>query len=198
MSVSVPPAPAAEVPNDPIFRFSVEQYHEMIQAGILTDDDPVELLDGWLVTKMSKNPPHTICTENLWEILVRLTPKGWFVRCQEPITTTDSEPEPDLFIVRGTRHDYQERHPGAEDVAIVIEVSDVTLERDRKTKQQIYASASIACYWIVNLQESCVEVYTDPADTTYAKSERHEKDGTLTLRIDGNEIGQIAVADVMP
>jgi Uma2 family endonuclease len=189
-----PPAPP-DVPNEPILRFSVEQYHEMIQAGILTDGH-VELLEGWLVNKMSKNPPHTICTEILRDLLEKLTPDRWFVRCQEPITLGSSEPEPDLFIVRGSRNDYRERHPGPAEVALVVEVSDATLERDRTTKKRIYASAGIPCYWIVNLQEMCAEVYTDPSEDDFGKTVRVERDGTLSVTLDTKAVGQIAVMDL--
>src|SRR5438105_8922236 len=94
------------VPTEPIFRLSVDQYHEMIQAGILTEDDPVELLEGWLVEKMPKNPPHTLATRLVRTALERLAPKGWFINTQEPITTTESEPEPDASVARGDPRQY--------------------------------------------------------------------------------------------
>lgn len=119
------------MPKEPIWRLQVRQYYDMIDAGILTDDDPVELLEGWLVTKISKAPPHRIATQLTREALAQLAPPGWYVDDQEPITTTDSEPEPDVVIVRGDRRDYTERHPYADEVALVVEVADTTLQRDR-------------------------------------------------------------------
>src|SRR5438445_4118523 len=89
------------IPKDFIWPLSVEQYHEMIRAGILTEDDPVELLEGILVVKMAKNPPHSSATRKMRTALERLVPTGWFVDIQEPVTTESSEPEPDLAIVRG-------------------------------------------------------------------------------------------------
>src|SRR6476469_4194244 len=91
----VPSHVGAAVPTEPIFRLTVAQYHEMIRRGILAADDPIELLEGWLITKMSKNPPHRIATKKLLRALERLIPSGWYVDSQEPITTIDSEPEPD-------------------------------------------------------------------------------------------------------
>lgn len=89
----------------------------MIRSGILTDDDPVELLEGWLVTKMLKNRRRSLSTQRTREALVRTVPSGWFVDAQEPITTADSEPEPAIVVVRGDKWDYTERHPSADDLA---------------------------------------------------------------------------------
>src|SRR5438128_2201088 len=140
MSVNVTKTPSASglpaaKPEDFIWRLSVAQYHEMIQAGILTADDPVELLEGWLVYKMPKNPPHRISVRLTQRALEAVVPAGWYVDAQEPITLADSEPEPDVMIVRGDTRQYRNRHPGAADVALVVEVADTTLERDRGAKK---------------------------------------------------------------
>src|SRR5438132_10578955 len=118
--------PSADVPDEPIFRLSVEQYHQMARAGILTEDDPVELLEGWLVRKMTKHRPHSRCTYRTRRALDRLVPAGWYVDAQEPVTTTDSEPEPDVAVIRGDDDDYPDRHPGPDEVALVVEVADST------------------------------------------------------------------------
>ena len=112
----------AAIPNDLIFRLSIEQYHAIIQAGIFTDDDSVELLEGWLVFKMPKNPPHRVTTRLVRTALENILPAGWYVDSQEPITLSNSEPEPDLVVVRGETRQYLDRHPGAEDIALIIEV----------------------------------------------------------------------------
>ena len=88
-----PPAP----PPEPIWRLSVAQYHEMMNTGILDEDDPVELLEGWLIPKMPKNPPHMVTKGLASDALARLLPPGWHVNEQEPITTEDSEPDPDVM-----------------------------------------------------------------------------------------------------
>lgn len=88
----------AEVPTEPIHRLSVAQYRGMLEAGILKSGDPVELLEGWLVQKMTKNPPHRIATRRVRVALEALAPHGWYVDAQEPIVTADSEPEPDVAI----------------------------------------------------------------------------------------------------
>jgi Uma2 family endonuclease len=155
-----PPA----VPSDYIWRLSVEQYHAMIRSGILTEDDPVALLDGWLVVKMPQNPRHRAAVRLIQNALERLVPTGWYVDTQAPITTADSEPEPDVVVVRGEVRQYLDRHPGPPDLALVVEVADATLQRERSLKKRLYAAAGIPVYWIANLAEGRFEVYADPTD----------------------------------
>src|SRR4051794_35571833 len=149
-AASVAPLPAP-VPDVPVWPLSVEQYHAMIRTGILTDDTPVELLEGLLIAKMSKNPAHSTAKRLLLQALISLLPAGWFVDEQEPITTADSEPEPDLAVIRGAPRDYRERHPVPHDLVLLIEVSEATLKRDRGRKKRLYARATVPEYWIVNL-----------------------------------------------
>src|SRR4051794_38767486 len=96
--------PAA--PADPIWRPSVNQDHEMIRPGILTEDHPVELLDGWLVPKMPRSPAPRAAKPLLRTAIEGVVPAGWYVDTQEPITTADSEPEPDVMVVRGDTRQY--------------------------------------------------------------------------------------------
>ncbi len=162
-SISPVATTSVGVPADvAIWRLRVEQYHAMIQAGILAEDDPVELLEGWLVTKMPKNPRHRVVTQLTREALAQVLPPGWYVDAQEPITTADSEPEPDVVVVQGSRRAYLDRHPGPQDIALVIEVADSSLQHDRSSKKRLYAAAAITEYWIINLIANQVEVYTDP------------------------------------
>ena len=94
-----------------IHRLSVAQYEAMGRAGILTPDDRVELLEGWLIEKMTKNPPHRIATHQARVALAQIVPPGWYVESQEPIVTADSEPEPDVAVIRGTTQDYVTTNP---------------------------------------------------------------------------------------
>src|SRR5262249_35647718 len=150
---TTPTIGAADVPDVPIYRLSIEQYHAMAELGILTENDPVELLEGWLVLKMTKHRPHSRCTHRTRRALERLLPAGWYVDSQEPITTIDSEPEPDVAVIRGELDDYPDRQPGSTDVALVIEVADTSLRTDRGAKKRVYAHAGIPVYWIANLVE---------------------------------------------
>lgn len=192
----------AAIPNDLILRLRIDQYHAMIQSGILTDDDFVELLEGWLVFKMSKNPPHRVTTRLVRTALENILPPGWYVDSQEPITLYNSEPEPDIVVVRGDTRQYLDRHPGAEDIAMVIEVSDTTLQRDRTVKKRIYAGAGIAIYWIVNLVEEQVEVYSQPIveveQPDYSQRLDFGRSAVIPITIAGREICAIAVNSLLP
>lgn len=192
----------ATVPSEQIFQLSIDQYHQMIQAGILSDDDPIELLDGWLVYKMPKNRQHTIATRRTRDAIAQLLPPGWYVDSQEPITIQDSEPEPDVCVVRGRLEDYPDHHPGPGDVALLIEVSDTTLERDRGIKKRLYAQARIPVYWIVNCQERQIEVYSQPSGPSqlpdYHRRQDYASTQAVPLVIDGGEMGQLMAADVLP
>jgi Uma2 family endonuclease len=190
------------IPLEHIWRLSVAQYHAMAQAGVLTDDDPIELLEGWLVTKMTKNPPHRIATRLTQQTLERIVPEGWYVDAQEPVTIGTSEPEPDVVVIRGNTRDYHDRHSGPDDLALVIEVADATLQRDRGIKQRIYARAKIPVYWIINLPERQLECYSDPSGATRVPAYHQRQDLALDDRvpvvIEGLEVGQIVVRDLLP
>jgi Uma2 family endonuclease len=168
---------------------------------MFTDDDPIELLEGWLVSKMPKNPPHRTVTRRAFDSIARLLPAGWYVDSQEPITTPDSEPEPDVIVVRGESEQYFDRHPGPEDLALVIEVADSTVHRDRTLKKRIYARARISCYWIINLPEKQIEVYMSPSGTGSQPSYKERQDYFLTddlpLVLDGQEVGRLPVRDLL-
>lgn len=185
-------------PDDLIWRLSVDQYHEMTRAGILTSDDPVELLEGWLVSKMPKSPRHRIVTHVARDRLGGVVPAGWYVDSQEPITLDDSEPEPDVVVVRGKTSDYRDGHPGPADLALVVEVSDSTLDRDRSMKKRVYARAGIPAYWILNVVENLVEVYADPSGPSeapgYRKTRKYAPSEKVPLIIEGREVGRMVVS----
>ncbi len=196
------PSSPVVVSAEPIWRWSVEKYHEMIDAGILTDDDPVELLEGLLVYKMPKKPPHTLTTDLTRESLARLLPPGWHVKGEAPITTEDSEPEPDVTVIRGARRDYSERHPGPGDIALVIEVADTTLRRDRGLKKRLYARAGIPVYLIINLPERQIEVYTSPTgeaeEPDYQQRQDYGPDDEVPIIIEGREVGRLLAREILP
>jgi Uma2 family endonuclease len=190
------------VPKEPIWRLRVHQYHEMIRSGILTDDDPVEFLEGLLVLKMPKNPPHRISTQVTRDILAQIVPPNWYVDAQEPITTKDSEPEPDVAIIQGDRRDYSDRHPYADEVALVVEVADTTLQRDRTSKKRLYARAGITIYWIINLVERRIEVYTKPLSNAeepdYQERQDFSLEDTIPVLIRNQVIAEIKVQSLFP
>ena len=172
-------------------RFSVAEYHQLIDIGILTEDDDLELLEGYLVHKMARNPPHGVAIQKITKCLVRLALPGWDVRCQCAITLDKSEPEPDFALVRGDETAYLARHPGPADIGLVIEVSDSTLPGDRDDKGRIYASAGIPIYWIVNVRDRWVEVYSAPSGDIYGKRVDFGVGQAIPLLLDGAMVGQI-------
>src|SRR5205085_3408921 len=129
-------------------RFSVARYQRMIEAGILTSEDKVELLENYVVLKMPRNPPHDGTIDLLKAALPGRVPPGWLLRIQQTLVLSDSQPEPDLAVVRGTPRTYLARHPGAADVGLLIEVADSSLLRDQRDKTRIYARGDIPCYWL--------------------------------------------------
>lgn len=143
-------------------RFTVDQYHKLVRAGILTDADPIELLEGLLVLKAPKTPPHSTASGLVRRELARVLPAGWHYQSHSPVTLDDGEPEPDGVVVRGRIEDYATGHPRPVDVALVIEVADSGLDRDQGMKLRSYARAGIPVYWIINLVDRQVEVYTSP------------------------------------
>lgn len=191
-----------EIPDVPIYRLAVAQYHAMARAGILDEDAPVELLEGWLVQKMTKDPAHRAATHRVRRALERLVTVGWYVDSQEPITLAESEPEPDVVVVRGQTEDYLDRHPGPREVGLVVEVADASLRTDREAKKRAYAAAGIPIYWIVNLKEHQIEVYTEPHATrktsTYRERRNYGAPDTIPVVLDGVEIGRLAVRELLP
>lgn len=187
---------AIAVPPFPIARFSVEQYHRLIRSGALTEDDRLELIDGWVVQKTAKGPGHEYTTGELAARIERVMPAGMHLRNQAPVTLEHSEPEPDLAIVRGDRVAYRTRHPGSADIVLVVEVSDTTLATDR-LKGGMYARAGVETYWIVNLVDRCVEVQGEPQPGGYARREVLGEHQFLRVPFASQDEG-IRVSDVLP
>jgi Uma2 family endonuclease len=198
-----PPADSEEfsVPIESLKRFTVDEYHMLIDAGTFADNEALELLEGFLVYKMGKKRAHSLATRRLRQFLEPLV-TGCYVDTQEPVTTGDSEPEPDASVVRGRAEDYGAHQPFAENVVLVVEVSDRTLGRDRGMKKRIYARANIPVYWIVNLVERQVEIYTEPISSgkepDYKSFQIVAADGELPVIIDGRELGRLKVKDLLP
>jgi Uma2 family endonuclease len=117
------------------------------------------------------------------------------------VTLSDSEPEPDFALVRGTGEDYEHRHPGPPEIGLIIEVADSSLLRDRHDKARIYARGGIGCYWIVNLVDRRIEVHTQPSGPTaapaYGTSQTYQPGDKLPLILDGTTVGTLAVTDLI-
>ena len=198
-----PPPPSAPIePMPEFYRLSVAQYHEMCRRGILGSGDRVELIEGILVRKMTVNLPHIFAMHYLMRRFFGLLPVGYEVYVQSPITTPDSEPEPDVAVVRGDLRQFlvQDRKPGPEDTEILVEVSDSSLAFDRTTKLQLYARAGVREYWIVDVEGRQVAVHSDPTGPGNAPTYQHRQDfipgQEIPVSIDGREVGRIEVAEL--
>jgi Uma2 family endonuclease len=196
MSTITPTQPAASPTAPVLYRMTVDEYERI---GDMLDDPRVELIDGRLVRKVPKSPEHSWSTKQVVKAMGPLLPAGWTWRTEQPIRIPiHEEPEPDVSILRGSDDDYMHRKPGPADVALLLEVSESTLLTDRGEKLRAYARAAIPVYWIVNLIDRQVEVYTDPGQDDYATRRDFLPGQQVPLVIDGRPLGLIAVDDILP
>lgn len=196
------PTKAAEEGEFPaMVRLTIPQYHQMVAQGILEDNNQVEFLEGILVKKMTKNRAHSLATRRLRILLEGFVPAGFYVDSQEPTATSDSEPEPDAMVIRGQPDDYQLQQPAAAAVALIAEVADSSLQHDRVWKKRIYARAGIPVYWIVNLVDRQIEVFTLPSGDVekpdYAQCQMFTPGQDFGVVLDGREIGRLVVKDLL-
>jgi Uma2 family endonuclease len=181
----------------PTFQLTVDQYDQMIETGILTKNDRVELIRGEIVPKMPSNPPHAGIINRLIRLLGPLIQNRAIIAIQNPIRLKDSQPEPDVSVLRPSSDDYFSHHPSPADVFLLIEVSDSSLDRDLDVKVPLYAENGIPEYWIVNFDDDLVIVHRGPRpDGTWATTDaRHRGD---TLDIAALPGVTVAVADILP
>jgi Uma2 family endonuclease len=149
-------------------RFSVRDYYRMAEIGVLPPNARVELLHGRIIDMLPIGPFHGGLVNRLVRIFHDKGKARWTVSPQNPLHLDDySEPQPDIMLLNPAAGDYTSRHPEPQDVFLVIEVSDTTLDYHREEKLPAYARAGIAEVWILNLNEPCIEVYRDPNFTGY-------------------------------
>jgi Uma2 family endonuclease len=183
-------------------RWKRVEYARLIEAGILREDDPVELLDGQLAVREPQHTPHVAATQLVSRALRAAFGPGWDVRVQMPVGLDDeSEPEPDIAVVAGSPRDYLDDHPARP--ALIVEVAHSSLAVDRNVKGPLYARAGVADYWIVNLVDRVLEVYRKPVASTsagygwtYGSMRRLGPDTAVTPLAAPS--ARIAVADLLP
>jgi Uma2 family endonuclease len=192
--VSLPPALAPWTPR----RIAVDEYERIIASGSLREPKKVELIDGYMVTKMAKSAEHGFSTKEALKSLDRILPLGWTSRKEEPVRIPDhDEPEPDIAIVRGSDADYRHRIPEPSDVALLVEVSATNVSADRQ-QAILYGRSGIPAYWIVNLVDRSVEVYTDPGPAGYATRSDFSSGQRIRVVIGGQVCGEVDVDDILP
>jgi hypothetical protein len=199
MSTATFANPLERIANDPLWvrRWSVAEYHEMIEMGILTPDDRVELLEGWIVNKMSQNPPHASSVGRVRRRTDRVLPDNWTMRIQAPITLSDSEPEPDITLARGAEETYDDRHPVPADLGALIEVGDSSVLADRRYKGELYAKEKVPEFWLIDLVNRKLEVRTKPRGGKYQKKAEYTEKESVPLILDGKKIADIPVSELM-
>ncbi|HHP7230609.1 MAG TPA: Uma2 family endonuclease [Xenococcaceae cyanobacterium] len=151
-----------------LYKWSVAEYHQMIETGLLIDK-PVELLEGEIITVSLEGIPHTFTNHSVVEYLRKLLAKLAIVREAHPITLDNSEPEPDIAVVRLPETIYAQHHPYAEDIYWLIEIADRTLNKDLSEKNLTYARNGIAEYWVIDLPHKKLWVMTNPQKHNYLK-----------------------------
>jgi Uma2 family endonuclease len=199
MATIIPTQPApspAPLASPAVYRMTVDEFERI--AGSLNNDQ-VELLDGYVVWRDDMKPPHVLATERLRRRLDRSVPEGYFVREEKPIRIPEfDEPRPDISVVRGDPEVFANRHPGPEDVVLLVKVSETSLDRDQGKKKFNYARSGIPVYWIVNFVERQLEVYLSPGPDGYQSSQILKPGQDVAVVIDGQEAGRIAVVDLLP
>jgi Uma2 family endonuclease len=155
-------------------RLDVDAYYKMAEAGILTEEDRVELIDGEIIDMNPIGSPHASIAKRLNQLFARAAADGVvLVSIQDPLRLDAyNEPEPDLMLLRPRADFYRANHPSAADVLLVVEISESSLAYDRGTKLALYARFSVPEVWIVDLLGAAIEVYREPKEGGYSVRER--------------------------
>lgn len=162
--------------------WTVDEYHQMLDAAILTHEDRVELLEGQIIQMSPQHPPHAATTQRASDYLKNLLGDNVTVRIQLPITLPPkSEPEPDIAVVRIDSRDYFEGHPTAADIFLLVEIADTTLKRDCNQKAFAYAKAKIFDYWVLDVNTQQVHVFRQPIGKKYQQKTILTREVTLSL-----------------
>ena len=161
-------------------RWTVEEYHRMIEAGILIGKDRVELIEGRIVEMSPQRPPHAATTGRCDRFLQRLLNNRAEIRVQSPITLPTSEPEPDIAVVRIDPNQYADHHPTPEEIFLLIEIAYTSLNVERAEKAPIYARANIADYWILDVNSTQAYIFRHPSLEGYQSETILSKDAAIT------------------
>jgi Uma2 family endonuclease len=161
-------------------RFNVTEYYLMAEAGILTADDRVELIEGEIIKMSPIGSEHAACVCRLDGFLREKLLKHSLVRVQSPVRLNDfSEPEPDIALIEPRSDFYAKHHPTPVEIQLIIEVADSTLLVDRHIKVPLYGRAGVLEIWLVNLREETIEVYSESQDGKYRKCQKYHRGETV-------------------
>ena len=161
-----------------VHRVSVEHYHRMGELGFVNEKH--ELIDGYIIEKMSKSPRHERASQKLMMMLIRAVSDALTVRPERPLTIGDSEPEPDISVVKGTPDDWADAHPTTAELVVEVAVTSVELDLG---KANIYASANVPEYWIVRPEDAEIDVFRNPVAGHYSSKETVRGNETLVCGV---------------
>ncbi len=174
--------------------FTRREYHAMAEAGILGPDDRVELINGRIVNIMPPGPWHGAITDRLANALHDAYPKTVIIACGRPMSLgDDSEPQPDLSILRWRDDFYADAHPGPQDVLLAIEISDSSRAFDLGTKHDLYAAHGVPEYWVIDRLKNWVQVFQQPANGVYKAHHIYQPGDAIPLP--GLDEATLAVTD---
>jgi Uma2 family endonuclease len=163
-------------------QFSIEEYYRIAAAGVLREDDRVELIEGEIIRMNPIGSRHAACVGRLTRLLGQRGGDNTIVWVQNPVQINDySEPVPDITLLRWRDDFYAHAKPVPDDVLLIVEVSDSTVNYDRKVKRPLYARAGVPEMWLVNLPEELIEVFTRPANGTYQETRLVRRGETITV-----------------
>ena len=197
--VASPPRAVPTTPDHPHWSMPLAVYEKIVEAGLLEEYRHVYLWDGRLCERMGINRPHVYGVKSLFLALVAICADEFAPETEAPMAFRfhDSAPQPDIKVLRGRTKDFMQRMPTTADVALVVEVTDTTLSKDRGLVIT-YAIEEIPVYWLLNIPANRLEVYAAPVAGVYTSITFFDPAQDAPVVLDGREIGRVRVADLLP
>ena len=164
-------------------KFTVEQYHRMVESGILCENDRVELIRGEIVEMSPIGRRHAACVKRLNRLFYRKLGDSVLIGVQDPVELDEtSEPQPDVVLLQPRADFYETAHPQPKDIVLIVEVADTTVQYDREVKVLLYAETNIAEVWLVDINGQCVEVYREPTPKGYQTIQKFVRGQRLSIQ----------------
>jgi len=164
-------------------QFTVWDYHQMVKAGILKEDERVELIAGEIIEMSPIGTRHAAQVKRLINLFAEILGARVIVAAQDPVELSDfSEPQPDIALLKRRNDFYATAHPQPQDILLLVEVADTTIEYDRSVKMPLYAASNIAEAWIVDINAQTIEVYRQPASNGYQHSQILQRGQSLCIQ----------------
>ena len=160
---------------------TVEEYHKMGEAGVISTDEEVELIEGQIIEKPMKGTSHSAVNKYLEKLLESCLGDAALVRVQDPVKLDNySEPEPDIAVVKPDDFYYATHHPTPPEIYLIVEIADTTLKRDTEFKAKVYAKAGINYYWVLDITNRQLYAFREPTPTGYQNQQILSDDATIS------------------